>query len=134
MTKIEELKAAYAAATPGEWLSREGDTLNPERIYGVVKVLSPDQHGCDPSDGERTEVIVEVYPTAHDEGKVDAEFIALAHNMMPQLLEAVETLRAIRARYEGEFDNKALMDKGALLTDPCEDMYTFAKDYLEKLK
>ena len=95
MTKLEELKAAYAAATPGEWLSREGDTLNPERIYGVVKVLSPDQHGCDPSDGERTEVIVEVYPTAHDEGKADAEFIALAHNLMPQLLEAVELLKEV---------------------------------------
>ena len=126
MTKLEELNAAYAASTQGEWSTyapcsgQDGFTDN----YNI---------GCDTE--TRSTYVASVPGAAHYAwSQNNAKFIALAHNLMPQLLEAVETLRAIRARYEGEFDNKALMDKGALLTDPCEDMYTFAKDYLEKLK
>ncbi len=66
MTKIEELKAAYDAATPGEWrigdagatvFGPKTDTPSPETVAGVRK-------------------------------KANAEFITLAHNMMPQLLLA----------------------------------------------
>ena len=120
MTKLEELKAAYEAATPGEWVTGKGGTA-----------YYPLQIRCVSSDWDS---LIAAFHSWDAQKESNANFIALAHNLMPQLLEAVETLRAIRARYEGEFDNKALMDKGALLTDPCEDMYTFAKDYLEKLK
>lgn len=92
MTKIEELRAAYEAATPGEWFARKGDTFNPARTYGIVRVLSPDEHGCDPEDRERTEVIAEVFDTAHDEGRADAHFIALMKNALPALIAAARAL------------------------------------------
>ena len=134
MTKLEQLKAAYEAATPGEWKPcREHEGFD-----GPMFDLDADERSeyesrpfvriCAESDNVTTN---------HDLfefRRTDANFIALAHNMMPQLLEAVEALKAVRARYEGEFDNPALMDRGALLTDPCEDMYQFAVSALENLK
>ena len=80
MTKIEELKAAYEAATPGEW-DYVVATGAPEPNSMVVD-----------GDGE--------YLLRHRRGvtlraKYDVAFIALAHNLMPQLLEAVEVLKEV---------------------------------------
>ena len=66
MTKIEELKAAYAASTKGAWRTFEDDES--------TDVM--DKHGdhiltmCGLNDSR------------------DATFIALAHNLMPALLDA----------------------------------------------
>ena len=56
MTKIEELKAAFNAATGGEWCASQG--LNNDEVKNV-------------------------------------NFVILAHNLMPSLLEAVEALETI---------------------------------------
>jgi len=84
MTKLEELKAAYEAATPGEW---EG-TFNNDKRYsegeiqsqaGLIAIIAGLNYGA--------------WRDAEDEGNsefaANTNFIALAHNLMPQLLEAV---------------------------------------------
>ena len=75
MTKLEELKAALEAATPGEW--------EPLMTCGELHVCTPVNEGCDVG------TICVPYE------RPDATFIALAHNLMPQLLEAVEVLKAV---------------------------------------
>lgn len=73
MTKIEELRAAFNATTGGEWRASQGC------IYKGKTNIS----------------IAQCYVTTtnlnNDEVK-NANFIALAHNNMPALLEAVEVL------------------------------------------
>ena len=92
MTKLAELKAAFEAATPEDWTLFGG---------AVCK-------------GRSTITIAQCYQTAvEDEWKRNSEFIALAHNLMPQLLEAVELLKESRS-YLG--------------CDPAVD------EFLEKLK
>lgn len=89
MTKIEELKAAYEAATQGKW--RRNGTL----LYEGVRI---GDDGFNPA--------VKNFQTLggmgdHDQFGYDnqlrsadnANFIALAHNLMPQLLEAVELMQ-----------------------------------------
>ena len=76
MTKIEELKATLAAATPGEWV-RRGSQIHCRRALLAKCQFGPDNELLDP------------------EAANDAEFIALAHNLMPQLLEAVELLDGV---------------------------------------
>ena len=74
MSKLEELKAAFEAATPEDWTLFGG---------AVCK-------------GRSTITIAQCYQTAvEDEWKRNSEFIALAHNLMPQLLDAVEALQTI---------------------------------------
>lgn len=72
MNKIEKLKAAFEASTPGEWrIGDAGATLfgpktgapSPETVAAVRK-------------------------------KINAEFIALAHNMMPDLLSVVDEMQS----------------------------------------
>ena len=75
MTKLAELKAAYKAATPEDWTLFGG---------AVCK-------------GRSTITIAQCYQTAvEDEWKRNSEFIALAHNNMAALLEAVERLEAMQ--------------------------------------
>lgn len=78
MTKIEELRTAYEAATPGEW-GVDSDTHVTKWSFGK------DRCGCR-----------SVAQTGHglnqpqsDENCANATFIALSHNLMPQLLEAM---------------------------------------------
>lgn len=78
-TAIRTTKS-HAPHTKTPWLAREGDTMNPARTWGIVRILSPEEHGCDPADGERTEVIAEVFDTATDGGEADAKRIAAAVN------------------------------------------------------
>ena len=71
MTKLEELKAAFEAATPGEWHRKsrhEGAVLDRDGRT-VAAACTPD----------------------------DARAIALSHNLMPQLLEAVERVEAFQS-------------------------------------
>ena len=78
MTKLEELKAAFEAATPDEWENW------------------PSANGDDDPKPFRIDVV-----GGHPEGDLinawvdnddDAVFIALAHNLMPHLLEAATEL------------------------------------------
>jgi len=78
-TAVRTLKT-QAPHTKAPWLARKGDTMNPARTWGIVRILSPEEHGCDPADGERTEVIAEVFDTATDGGEADAKRIAAAVN------------------------------------------------------
>ena len=80
MTKLEELKAAFEAATPGEW--------EPLMTCGELHVCTPVNEGCD------------VGTVCVPYERSDAEFIALAHNLMPQLLEAVEVMLALGDAYD----------------------------------
>ena len=88
MTKLEELKAAYVAATPGEWWEDDD---------GFVAA----GHG----DSYRTvaDARCDVAPFSD----ANTEFIALAHSLMPTLLEAIdllETVSSARACQDHEFD------------------------------
>jgi hypothetical protein len=74
MTKLEELKAAYAAATGGEWTAPGFNSQG-----GKVACLLNNHDGLRLVSGNFKQP--------------DAEFIALAHNLMPQLLEAVGLLK-----------------------------------------
>ena len=87
-TKLEELRDALEAATPGEWWEDDD---------GFVAA----GHG----DSYRTvaDARCDVAPFSD----ANTEFIALAHNLMPQLLEAVELLETVgsaRACQDHEFD------------------------------
>ena len=73
MTNLEELKSAYAAATNGEWTA-----LGFNSQGGAVACL------LDNPDGLRL--------VSGNFKRADAKFIALAHNNMAALLEAVEIL------------------------------------------
>ena len=81
MTKLEQLKAALEAATPGEWHRKswhEGAVLDRGGRM-VAAAYTPD----------------------------DARAIALSHNLMPTLLEAIdllETVSSARACQDHEFD------------------------------
>ena len=88
MTKLEELKAAYGAATPGEWETNQDVDIT-SGVKFVATALYPD-----------SEVATQIEYN-------NADFIALAHNLMPQLLEAIdllETVSSARACQDHEFD------------------------------
>ena len=98
MTKLEELKAAFEAATPGEWTAPGFNSQG-----GKVACL------LDNPDGLRL--------VSGNFERADAKFIALAHNMMPTLLEAIDLLEDV-AMGNSEYD----------------DLSKRAAELLEKLK
>lgn len=73
MTKLNELKAAYEAATNGKWAAPGFNSQG-----GQVACL------LDNPDGLRL--------VSGNFKRSDAEFIALAHNLMPTLIEAATEL------------------------------------------
>ena len=111
-TKLEELKAALAASTPGEWAvkqEREYKACNSrvlcDKGYTVAQGYSSDtSHG-------------KTYRELWAEAEGNTNFIALAHNLMPQLLEAVE-----------------LIEDVALGNSEYDDLSERAAELLEKLK
>lgn len=97
MTKLEELQAAFDAIPKQDWMY----------AYGLSAVVYIDEHKV---------------KVAADLGKIDnskelGEFIALAHNMMPQLLEAVELLKAYNTASDYQFatDSELHASAAALL-------------------
>ena len=103
MTKLAELKAAFEAATPEDWTLFGG---------AVCK-------------GRSTITIAQCYQTAvEDEWKRNSEFIALAHNNMAALLEAVERLEAMQ-RVIGEL---------ASMNPFLRDVFDTNKAVLKELK
>lgn len=129
MTKLEQLKAAYEAATPGEW--------RPCREHEAF-----DGPMFDIDDDERQEyesrpfVRICAAPgnvtTNHDLFVFkpgNAELIALAHNTIPLLLEAVELLRSNHKLLGQVLDSTCYgLDEGQQGTDNA------TSDLLEKLK
>ena len=84
--------------TPGRWLARKGDVLNPDRPWGVVVLLSKEEcisiDGNDSAFGERSSVIAEICD-ASTEGtpEADAKLMAAAPDMLAALKEAERVIR-----------------------------------------
>ncbi len=80
------------AHTPGPWEARKGDVFNPDRTWGVVRVLSLQE--CQQVDGDeavagsRTEVVAEVCAADNGTDEADARLCAAA----PELLAALKKL------------------------------------------
>lgn len=83
MTKLEELKAAFEAATKGEW---EVNSETHITLWDIGKA----RFGC--RSIAHTGHGVGANQPQNDENCSNATFIALAHNLMPTLLEAVDEL------------------------------------------
>lgn len=77
MSKLEELKAAYGVATPGEW------------DYVVAESAETPSSFVVDEEGEHT--LRHRYGVTR-KAQRDVDFIALAHNLMPALLEAATEL------------------------------------------
>lgn len=78
--------------TKGKWTARKGDTLNPDRPWGIVRVFTLEEcqeiDGDDAVEGERSEVILEVCAGPTQEAD------AIAAAAVPQLLNQLEECRA----------------------------------------
>ena len=93
MTKLKELQAAYEAATKGEWATEKGGTA-----YYPLQIRS---------NTEDWDHFIVAFHSWESHREDNAKFIALAHNMMPTLLEAIdllETVSSARACQDHEFD------------------------------
>lgn len=90
MTKFEELRTLLAAATPGEWTFED---------RGYKYILNK------PGDGYISRDILRLDGStmAAFNQKANAKLIALSHNMLPALLEAVELLKELHEDFN--FDN-----------------------------
>ncbi len=103
MGKLEELKAALEAATKGEWVTEKGGTA-----YYPLQIRS---------NTEGWDHFIVAFHSWESNREDNAHFIALAHNLMPTLLEAVELLEDV-AMGNSEYD----------------DLSKRAAELLEKLK
>ena len=92
MTRLEKLKAAHEASTQGEW-----------EVLGDFghKVLTPNPNAFFTLNIERGQAQTQL---------ANAEFIALAHGMMPQLLEAVEQRDKLLDARQAFVDYEKAMD------------------------
>ena len=101
MSKLEELNAAYAASTQGEWSTYapcSGQDGFPDN-YNI---------GCDTE--TRSTYVASVPGAAHYAwSQNNAKFITLAHNMMPDLLKAVELLKDL---WHYDFDTVEIPEEG----------------------
>ena len=109
MNKIEELKFALSQATPGEWDTRRHATPDYAPQHGVYA-------------GDSAKDLAVVFREA------DSDFICAAHNLMPQLLEAVELLKELRNSLSQYDDGEWYLHDG---TEPRLD---YIDEVLEKLK
>ena len=97
MTKIEELSAAYEAATAGKWV--EGDGL----IYGEVFDESDESYLiCDLSPG---------MAGLNEQDMHNAKYLILSHNAMPDLLRATYLLKVIRNAAMPYYFDKELIEE-----------------------
>lgn len=128
MSRLEKLKELYAAATMGEWKPcRDGEDF--DGPYFEIEDEDRVEFEARPFTSIRSSS--GTVAAAHDlftfRG-ADAEFIALAHNLMPQLLEAGALLGAAREqfmRYEcdGHLDMQGFVEEmqGILAGDVCSE-------------
>lgn len=94
--------------TPGPWFAKKGDTLNPDRTWGVVVPLTREE--CEEIDGDaqgfdangdgRTVVVAEVCDTSHDDGEADARLLAQA----PAMLAALREVKRLRDLWRSQDD------------------------------
>ena len=115
MTKFEELKAAYEAATPGEWESKGFNDIG-----RYVETASAGEI-CSLKSGKYNDIPKSEY-------QHNAKFIALAHNLMPTLLEAVDLLETLRYSMSQYDDGDWFLHEGG------EDVVGKVDEFLEKLK
>lgn len=79
MSRLEQLKAAHAASAQGEWETSKGQ-------YGVYVTTKRDPNlPSEPSNAS----------CYGKNSKENARAIALSHNLMPDLLEAVECIEHV---------------------------------------
>ena len=87
MPKLEQLKAALEAATPEEWWEDDGFVAA--------------------GHGDTYRTVADARCDVAPFSDANTEFIILAHNLMPTLLEAIdllETVSSARACQDHEFD------------------------------
>ena len=113
MTKLEELRVAYGSATPGEWVTGKGGTA-----------YYPLQIRCVSSDWDS---LIAAFHSWDAQKESNANFIALAHNMMPTLLEAVDLLETLRYSMSQYDDGEWFLHEGG------EDVVGKVDEFLEKL-
>ena len=114
MTKLDELKAAYEAATLGEWISQD------DRAPNMAAVGTGEGGWLG---------LAQMFGDTQKEANANATFIALSHNAMPTLLDAVEQrdelmvalgqalplINAYRRVFGGDGDIAAMTIRAALL-------------------
>ena len=119
MTKLEQLKAAYEAATEGEWEVNYAAHVNVWK-YGRntfgCRYIAQCGHGLGSS-------VVEGESNIHN-----ARFIILAHNLMPTLIEAVNLLETLRYSMSQYDDGEWFLHEGS------DELIAEVDDFLEKLK
>ena len=100
MTKLEELKAAYEASTPGEWEQKGYDDIG-----RYVQTLDAGEV-CSMKRGKFKQIQGLEY-------RSNAKFIAFAHNMMPALIGAVDALRAYNEASDLQFATDSTLHDNA---------------------
>ena len=85
MTKLEQLKAALEAATPEEWWEDDGFVAA--------------------GHGDTYRTVADARCDVAPFSDANTEFIILAHNLMPTLIEVVELLRAVHYEHN-EYDDE----------------------------
>ena len=109
MTKLNELKVAYEAATLGEWKVKQ------EREYKACNSRVLCKEGYTVAQGYSSDSMsTKTYNELWAEAEGNTNFIVLAHNLMPTLLEAVELLEDV-AMGNAEYDD--LSDRAAELLE-----------------
>lgn len=114
MPKLEQLKAAYEAAIHGEWVTGKGGTA-----------YYPLQIRCVSGDWDS---LIAAFHSWDAQKESNATFIALSHNLMPQLLEAVDLLETLRYSMSQYDDGEWFLHEGG------EDVVGKVDEFLEKLE
>lgn len=116
MTKLEELRTAYEEATGGEYVVSTPQVMPRSRWVGTGPqgVLG----------------VCQVFGDSETQSDATAQFIALAHNLMPALLEAVEALEKMGTSFEDLLNGYPERE----LHEPYQMTLNRAAEVLEKLK
>ena len=122
MTKIEELKAAYDAAAQGEWDWHQGTNDNGDEFVTVE--YHPDEFP------EEAHIILSELTDLTE----DVEFIALAHNTMPTLIEVAQAMAGLHAALKAIGYGEDEDIKGADLVDLMQSHFDRVQKLMEKLK
>ena len=116
MKKIEELKAAYAAGTNGTWNTEQSSRTDiyilSDSIVAKNKwVATACNHEMHPTEAE------------NERNKANAQFIALAHNLMPSLLELIDKYEMLTAvLYTHGVDHPVTHEAEDMLRESLENL------------